>query len=191
MAFVFDVVNLLNHPNIQLSEWYNSPDDPLVKFDVNINQLSLIKFLDAACANVLWKKISNTGLVYTFWGGAIVYLSKTQSLTSGSYKEAKFIAAHTAAKIARYVRIVLKQLGYDQIQPTVIHIDNISSLKIINFSHWMKLSYKICYFSIQNWEEDFDIIMKHIPGIIDPFYDLLKPFSYFLYECHCCRIIEN
>ena len=43
----------------------------------------------------------------------MVYKSKTQSLTAGSSSETEFIAAHIAAKIAKYLRMVSKQLGYE------------------------------------------------------------------------------
>ena len=35
----------------------------------------------------------------------------------------------------------------------------------------------ICYFDIQDWQEDGDIIMRHIPGIINYFNDLTKPLA--------------
>ena len=57
------------------------------------------------------KRQSTTGLVFTFCGGAIVYKSKTQSLTAGSLTKSEVIAAQIAAKIAKYLRMVLKQLG--------------------------------------------------------------------------------
>ena len=42
----------------------------------------------------------------------MVYKSKTQSLTAGNSIEAEFIAAHKAEKIAKYLLMLLKQLGY-------------------------------------------------------------------------------
>ena len=59
-----------------------------------------------------------------FFGGAIIYQSKTQTLTAGSSTEAEFIAAVTAAKLTRYLRCILKQLGQEQTEPTDIYIDN-------------------------------------------------------------------
>ena len=53
-------------------------------------------------------------------------------LTAGSSTEVKLIAAHTAAKIAHYLCMVLKQLGYEQHGPTSIHINNMLALKINN-----------------------------------------------------------
>ena len=90
----------LQHPDFSPSKWHNITDNPSVPFDVNTNQPLLMGFVDEAHANNLCKRWSTTGLVYTFCGGAIVYKSKTQSLTVGSSTKAEFIAAHTAAKIA-------------------------------------------------------------------------------------------
>ena len=89
----------LYHPDFQPSKWYNIPVDKINDkiFDVNINQPILTGFVDAAHANELRKQRSTTGLVFTFCGGAVVYKSKTQSLTAESSTEAEFIAAHTAA----------------------------------------------------------------------------------------------
>ena len=67
-------------------------------------------FVDVAHANDLQKRRSTTGVVFTFMGGAVVHKSKTQSLTASSSTEAEFIAAHAAAKIARYLRMLLNNL---------------------------------------------------------------------------------
>ena len=55
-------------------------------------------------------------------GGAIIYKSKTQSLTADSSIEAEFIAAHSAGKVARYLQFLLKDLWYEQSEPTPIYI---------------------------------------------------------------------
>ena len=90
----------LEHPDFGPSKWRNIKDNPYIPFDVHINQPLLMRLIDSAHTNNLHKRFSAIGLVYTFCGGAIVYKSKTQSLTVGSSTKAEFIAAHTAAKIA-------------------------------------------------------------------------------------------
>ena len=77
--------------------------------------------------------------------------------------------------------MVLKQLGYEQTKPTKINIDNISTLKIMNKNTLP--TERTChmdtrYFTIQDWHEDQDIFMKHIPGIIYPSDDLMKSLGY-------------
>ena len=55
-------------------------------------------------------------------GGAIIYKSKTQSLTADSSTKTEFIAAHSAGKIACYLRFLLKDLSYEQTNPTSIYM---------------------------------------------------------------------
>ena len=59
--------------------------------------ISLIWFVDAAYANDHCTRRSTSSLAFTLCGVAIVYKSKTQSLTAVSSTEAEFIAAFDAA----------------------------------------------------------------------------------------------
>ena len=57
-------------------------DENLPDFPANIKQPKLMAFVDAAYANDQRKRRSITGFVFTYCGGAIVYRSKTQSVTA-------------------------------------------------------------------------------------------------------------
>ena len=108
-------------------------------------------------------------------------------LTTGSSTEAEFIADVTAAKLAQYLHCVLKQLGEEQTEPTDICIDNLSALKIINdnFSPTEQTCHMdLRFFSIQDWREAGDIIMKHIPGVLNPSDNLNKPLGWVLHARH-------
>lgn len=90
--------------------------------------------------------------------------------------------------------MVLKQLGYEQKSPTPIYIDNMSALQVINNNASpLKCTRHsdIQNFAIQDWREDSDIIMEHIPGILNPSNDLTKPLGYVLHACHCQQIMGN
>ena len=78
---------------------YEVPNEPEMEelFKADIATIKLIGFCDAAHANDLRnRRRSTTAIVFTFMGGAIIYKSKTQSLTAGSSTEAELIAAHSA-----------------------------------------------------------------------------------------------
>ena len=111
-------------------------------------------------------------MFFTYCGGAIIYQSKTQTLTAGSSTEVEFIDAVTAAKLTQYLWCVLKQLGEEQTELTDIYIDdNLSASKIINdncYPNERTCHMDLRIFSIQDWREAGDIIMKHIPGVINP-----------------------
>jgi hypothetical protein len=64
-------------------------------------------------------------------GGAIAYRSKTQSITATSSMEAEFITAVSAAKVAKYLCAILRQLGFPQTDPTDLFDDNKSTIKMV------------------------------------------------------------
>ena len=72
--------------NVELPS--NLPD-----YTVDINQPKLIAFVDESYANDPRKQRSTTVFVFTYCGGAIVYRSKSQSITALSSTEAEFLAA--------------------------------------------------------------------------------------------------
>ena len=121
----------MDHPEFEPSEWYTIPDNNGFAESIDINKPVLIGFVDAAHTNNLRKRRSTIGVVFTFCGGAIVWKSKTQSLTAGSSTEAEFLAAYEAGKIYRFLRMIMKQLGYKQQSATSIYINNMSALQMI------------------------------------------------------------
>ena len=119
-----------------------------------------------------------------------MYHSKTQELCVGSSMEAEFIGAYTAGKVVRYVRNVLKELGFKQKEATPIYIDNEPALKIINENTAptdRTRHMAIRFFALQDWRLDGDIIMIHIPGILNVSDNLTKPLGWVLHARHCRR----
>ena len=79
------------------------PDESLPPFPVDINQPKFMAFVDVAYANDQRTRRSTTGFVFTYCGGAIVYRSKTQSVTAISSTETEFLAAVSCAKTTLYL----------------------------------------------------------------------------------------
>ena len=159
-----------------------------------IAQGKLIGFVDAACANDLRKRRSTTGYAFAFSGGAIAHRSKTQSLTALSSTEAEFIAAVTAAKTARYIRSILRELGFRQTEPTPIYEDNKPTIDIIASQKPTERTrhIDIRFFAIQDWvHSSKDIRLSHIPGIINPSDDLTKPLGRVLHERHARYVMGH
>ena len=168
-------------------------DENLPKFPVDINQPTLIAFVDAAYANDPRKRRSTTGFVFTYCGGAIVYRSKTQPIVALSSTEAEFIAAVACAKIARYLQSILTELGFHSANPTPIYEDNASTIMIINARVPTERTRHIDvrYFAIQDWKEEGSIEMLHIPGVINPADDLTKPLGWVLHARHARRFMGH
>ena len=164
-----------------------------LSFPTDINKPELLCFVDAAYANDLRKRRSTTGFCFTFCGGAIVYRSKTQGVNALSSTEAEFIAACSAAKIALYIRSLLKELGYPPRGPTRIYEDNASTIKIVNARVPTERTrhIDIRFFAIQTWKEDNLILLTHIKGILNPSDDLTKPLGWVLHSRHARRLMGH
>ena len=153
----------------------------------------LVGFVDAAHANDLRTRRSTTGYAFILANGIVSYRSKTQSITATSSTEAEFLAAVLSAKQAKYLRAILKELGFPQKCPTPLYEDNMSAINMINNKVPTERSrhIDIQHFAIQDWRENGDILMKHIPGIINPPDDLTKPLGWILHSRHARRMMGH
>ena len=156
---------------------------------MGINIAKLLCFVYASHATNLQKRRSITGFVFTNCGGAIVYRSKTQSITAGSSCESEFIAAYSACKVVQYLQHILKELHFEQIEPTPVYTDNISALKFINDNTApteQTCHMDIRFFTLQDWREDGDIKMIHIKNTLNSADDLRKGLVWVLHSYYCC-----
>ena len=127
-------------------------------------------------------------------GGLIMWKSKTQaSSTACSSTEAEFLAAVSAAKSAKYLRYILKELGFEESGPTVLFEDNASAIKMINAGKPTQRSrhIDIQHFAIQEWRQQQDILLVHIPGTSNPSDDYTKPLGWVLHHRHCRRMMGH
>ena len=166
------------HPRLSADPEF--PDFPLPK-----SLTDLVCFVDAAHANELKKRRSTTGYTFMLAGGVVSYRCKTQSITTTSSTEAEFLAAVLAAKQARYLRSVMRELGFYQKHPTCIYDDNKSAIQMINARVPTDRSrhIDIQHFAIQDWKDAGDIIMHHIL--------LTKPLGWILHERHARRLMGH
>jgi hypothetical protein len=113
-----------------------------------------------------------------FCGGPI------QSTVSNSSTEAELIAAMHAAKIAKYLRSILSELGYPQSEPTTLYEDNAAAILMVNAScttPWSR-DIDIQHFAIQEWKAHCKIVFSHIPGITNSADSLTKSLGLTLHH---------
>ena len=89
--------------------------------------------VDASYANHIDRK-SHSGCTLHIGrtSGAFLSRSKKQTITADSSTVAELIAAHLAAKEIMWARSILAEMGYPQINPTILFEDNMSTIHIIN-----------------------------------------------------------
>jgi hypothetical protein len=142
--------------------------------------------VDAAHAVDVKTRRSFTGLVFWLAGGAIAYKSKMQATVATSSTEAEFIASVHAAKIAKYLRFVLEELGFAQKDPTPLYVDNLAAIPMINENKPTPRSrhIDIQHFAIQEWRARKLIELHHIPGVVNPTDQATKALGWTLHSRH-------
>jgi hypothetical protein len=162
-------------------------------FPATPRPLRLVAYVDAAHANDLRNRRSTTGCGICLAGGIVACRCKSQSVTATSSTEAEFIAAVSASKTILYLWSILAQLGLPQLEPTTVYEDNSSAINMINHSVTTERSrhIDIQMFAIQDWKDRGDILLAHIPGVINPADALTKALGWVLHSRHLHRLLGS
>jgi hypothetical protein len=83
--------------------------------------------------------------------------------------------------------------GLEQQDPTPIYEDNLSAINIVNFSKPTERprDINIRFSAIQDWKARVDIVLKHIPGVINAADDLTKPLGWVLHSRYARYIMGH
>jgi hypothetical protein len=170
-----------------------APDSSLPEFPQPQSSTELAGYVDAAHATDLVTRRSITGLVFMFCGGPLAYKSKIQSTVSTSSTEAEFLAAVHAAKIAKYLRSILLELGYPQLGPTTLFEDNAAAILMVNANRPTPRArhIDIQHFALQEWKAAKEIVLSHIPGVINSADSLTKSLGSTLHHRHVRRLMGH
>jgi hypothetical protein len=154
-------------------------DPTLPAFPQPLSPTELAGYVDAAHATDLVTRRSITGLVFMFGGGPLAYKSKIQSTVSMSSTETEFLADVHAAKIAKYLRSILLELGYPQLGPTTLFEHNAASFLMVKASRPTPRArhIDIQQFALQKRKASQEIVLSHIPGLVNSADSLLRSCS--------------
>ena len=124
-----------------------------------------------------------------FCSVAIAWKSRVQPITATSSTEAEFYAAVTCAKMTKYLRYVLQEMRALPAGPTELYVDNQAALAMVNESRPTPRArhIEIQHFAIQEWRQKGDVILRHIPGIINSSDDMTKVLGWVLHHRHAHR----
>jgi hypothetical protein len=93
--------------------------------------LSLVGYSDANWAGDVDTRRSTTGYVFMLGQGPISWKSKLQPSTALSSMESEYMALSSATQEAIWLRRLLRDLGYEQDEPTTIFEDNQGCIKFV------------------------------------------------------------
>jgi hypothetical protein len=170
-----------------------TPNPTLADFPQPHSSIELAGYVDAAHATDLVTRRSITGLVFMFCGGPLAYKSKIQSTVSTSSTEAEFLAAVHAAKIAKYLWSILSELGYPQVGPTTLFEDNAAAILMVNASRPTPRArhIDIQHFALQEWKAANEMVLSHIPGVVNSADSLTKSLGSTLHHRHVRRLMGH
>jgi len=110
-----------------------------------------------------------------------------------SSTETEFIAAVYTAKAIKHLCSILTDLNLKPSGPTIIYKDKKAAINMINnckpttcFHH-----IDIQHFAIQEWQNQGNIRMHHIPGILNPADNKMKALSWLLHSQHSCQTMGH
>ena len=148
-------------------------------------------FLDAAYLNEPTKRRPTTGFSFKFYGCTVVYRSKTKLINALSPTESDLIDAVTDANTAKFLRSIIWSLGFTHDSPTLIYEYNDPTIGMVNSSISTERTRHIyvMLFDTQGYKEAGDIIINHVPSIINPADDINKLLVWVLNFSHARYII--
>jgi hypothetical protein len=138
--------------------------------DKGLNYISkgntqLVAYSDSDFAGDVTDRKSTTGYVMMLGNCAISWCSKKQPIITLSSTEAELVAANAAAKEIKFLRNLLKDLGLEQKEPTILYVDNRSTICIAT-DHVISENSKhidVRYFWIREEIENKTLTVEHVP----------------------------
>jgi hypothetical protein len=114
---------------------------------------------------------------------------KLQATVATSSAKAEFVAAVSAAKVAKYLWSILHELGFGQGKPTPLYVDNQAANAMVNERKPTPRSRQIHiqHFAIQEWRATGDIELHHIPCTINARDQATKALGWTLHSHHVRR----
>jgi hypothetical protein len=166
------------------------PADVGLPHPIYISTLCAYVDVDASHANCLRTRRSIGAFVFCLAGVAVAYLENWIPTVCCSFTEAEFLIAVTVAKVVKYLRAVLNELGFLQNDSTNIFKDNAAEIMMANARRPTKRSrhIDIQHFFLQEWVQNGYMVLKHVRGTINPPDALTKVVGWILHHQHCTRV---
>ena len=130
------------------------------------NVINLVGYSDADWAGDVDTRRSTTAFVFVFAGACISWASRLQPTVALSSAEAEYMALCAGAQEAIHLRTMLRDLGYEQEQPTVIYEDNQACIAMGNnptINHKRSKHIDIRYHFTRERVESGEIELAYVP----------------------------
>lgn len=114
-----------------LLRYLKGSSDFTIFYDKRVSRLPILSgYSDADWGGDTEDRKSTTGYIFLLCGAPVSWASKKQATIALSSTEAEYLAATQASKEAIWLRHLLHDLGFPQLQPTIIYEDNQSAIML-------------------------------------------------------------
>lgn len=122
-------------------------------------------YSDADFASDVETRRSTTGYAFRMANGIVTWASQRQKLVSLSTTESEYIAAATASREAVWLRTLLTGMGHRCDEPTILYIDNQSTIRLVRNPEFHKRTKHIDvkYHYIREKVENPEISVAFVP----------------------------
>jgi hypothetical protein len=121
----------------------------------------------------------------------MAYRIKWLATVCCSSTEAEFFTAVTLAKIAKFLRWILIELGLPQSEATRLYEDNAATIMMADTKRPTERSRHVDMqqFTLQQWVQNKIAILEHVRGTLNPSDALTKALGWILRHLHCSRVM--
>ena len=106
-------------------------------------------FSDSDFAGDIDERKSTSGYVFLLNNGPVTWRSRRQRMTAISSTEAEYVSCSESSREAVWLRRLLSNIGFDQDEATVIHVDNMSAISLVkNPSHHSRTKHIDTHFNL-------------------------------------------
>jgi hypothetical protein len=146
----------------RLLRYINGRKNNGITYKKGKERMNLVGYVDADWGGAEDRK-STTGYLFLLNNAPISWTSKKQQTVALSSTEAEYIALAQATKEAIWLRKLLKDLGQEQINPTIIYEDNKSAIALAsNSSHHQRTKHiDVQYHFIREKIQSKEIAILH------------------------------
>lgn len=141
--------------------------------------IKLVGYSDSDFANDIETRRSTTGYMFELAEGPVTWSSQRQKLVTLSTTEAEYVTASQACKEAIWLKKLLKSMGYECEESTVIYVDNQSAIRLVKNPEYHKrtkhidlryhyirekaIAKEICVRYVSSVQQKADIFNKALP----------------------------
>jgi histone deacetylase 1/2 len=140
-----------------------------IMFNGNLSSVNTVHaFCDADWGSNKINRRSQTGYIILFNGGPVSFTSVCQKTVARSSSESEYMSIAALIQEVLWIRSLLMELGFPQLNPTVCYSDNKGAIDLCYNDAYSKRTkhIDIAYYFVREQVQEFhNVLIKHVPTV--------------------------